>query len=149
MPLATHDSTPATLNTLRNAFTHFTPKGWSLALDGLPAICLDVLDLLQFIGWESTSVTWHDRAYVVGPAKFNSGRCDEWRPCRPGHPGCESLSKRRRSYPDRQVDPCPRHEGCQQQAQKSHLQAQTDDRPHQPADVVTRRTAQRVQRVAQ
>jgi len=29
------------LNSLRNDFIHFTPKGWSLEIDGLPTICLD------------------------------------------------------------------------------------------------------------
>lgn len=47
------------LNTLRNEFIHFTPKGWSLEVNGLPQICLDVSRLISFLGWESSNVLWH------------------------------------------------------------------------------------------
>ncbi len=48
------------LNRIRNDFIHFTPKGWSLELAGLPRICLDALALLSFLGWETSNILWHD-----------------------------------------------------------------------------------------
>jgi hypothetical protein len=53
------------LNEIRNDFTHFTPKGWSLELAGLPNICLDVLLLIEHFGWETTAVLWHLRSHPV------------------------------------------------------------------------------------
>ncbi len=47
------------LNTFRNDFTHFTPKGWSLELDGLPRICIDCGRLISFLGWESENIHWY------------------------------------------------------------------------------------------
>ncbi|OGT08121.1 MAG: hypothetical protein A3J49_11030 [Gallionellales bacterium RIFCSPHIGHO2_02_FULL_57_16] len=64
-PCASHDVSFEQLNEFRNEFIHFTPKGWSLELRGLPRICLDILDLIQFFGWETTAVIWHNRAHVV------------------------------------------------------------------------------------
>ena len=37
------------LNEFRHDFTHFTPKGWSIELSGLPDIFLDMLDVLDKI----------------------------------------------------------------------------------------------------
>jgi hypothetical protein len=48
------------LNRIRNEFSHFTPKGWSLELTGLPRICLDALAIVSFLGWETTNIHWHD-----------------------------------------------------------------------------------------
>lgn len=64
IPRATHDDSFIRLNSLRNEFTHFTPKGWSLELRGLPRICLDTLDLIEFFGWNSTAILWHKQALV-------------------------------------------------------------------------------------
>jgi len=36
------------LNELRNEFVHFVPKGWSLELIGLPEICLNCLEIIEF-----------------------------------------------------------------------------------------------------
>ena len=47
------------LNALRNDFIHFTPKGWSLQVDGLPQICLSTARLISFIGLETENVFWH------------------------------------------------------------------------------------------
>lgn len=47
------------LNTLRNAFIHFTPKGWSLEVDGLPRICLSTARLISFLALETQNVFWH------------------------------------------------------------------------------------------
>jgi hypothetical protein len=61
----THDKSMERLNEFRNEFIHFTPKGWSLELAGLPSICLDALDLIQFFGWNSTAILWHKKSYVM------------------------------------------------------------------------------------
>jgi len=37
------------LHDLRNDFSHFTPKGWSIELTGLPVIFLDALDVIEEI----------------------------------------------------------------------------------------------------
>ena len=47
------------LNALRNEFIHFTPKGWSLEVNGLPRICLSVARLISFLALETTNVFWH------------------------------------------------------------------------------------------
>lgn len=65
VPGQTHDKSFERLNAFRNEFIHFTPKGWSLELAGVPRICLDTLDLLEFFGWQSTAILWHRRVYVV------------------------------------------------------------------------------------
>jgi hypothetical protein len=65
IPGETHDDSLARLNSYRNMFIHFTPKGWSLGLGGLPHICLDALDIIQFCGWETAAVLWHKKAHVV------------------------------------------------------------------------------------
>lgn len=64
IPGATHDDSFIRLNSLRNEFTHFTPKGWSLELRGLPSICLDTIDLIEFFGWNSTAILWHKQTLV-------------------------------------------------------------------------------------
>ncbi|TBR07004.1 MAG: hypothetical protein EPO47_12070 [Rugosibacter sp.] len=63
-PGATHDKSFTLLNSCRNDFIHFTPKGWSLELRGLPRVCLDTLDLIAFFGWQSTAVLWHKKSFV-------------------------------------------------------------------------------------
>ena len=47
------------LNGLRNEFIHFTPKGWSLEVDGLPRICIDCARLVSFLGLETQNIFWH------------------------------------------------------------------------------------------
>ena len=52
------------LNELRNQFTHFTPLGWSIELVGLPTICLDALEVVEFLGWKSNSFHWNKKVYA-------------------------------------------------------------------------------------
>lgn len=47
------------LNSFRNEFIHFTPKGWSLEVDGLPRICLAAARLIGFLALETTNIFWH------------------------------------------------------------------------------------------
>ena len=48
------------LNALRNEFIHFTPKGWSLEVDGLPRICLSTTSMISFLALETQNVFWHE-----------------------------------------------------------------------------------------
>ena len=63
-PGLTHDKNLSRLNSFRNEFTHFTPKGWCLELALLPPICRDALDLIEFLGWKSSQVLWHKPTHV-------------------------------------------------------------------------------------
>jgi len=55
-----HNRSVKKLNELRNEFIHFVPKGWSLELTGLPEICLDCLDVIEFLGWESGNIIFYE-----------------------------------------------------------------------------------------
>lgn len=63
-PGASHDKSFTLLNSYRNEFIHFTPKGWSLELRGLPRVCLDALDLIEFFAWQSTAILWYKQALM-------------------------------------------------------------------------------------
>ena len=58
-PGGSHDLSMSQLNEFRNTFTHFTPMGWSLELAGLPRICLDTLEVMNFLGLQTTAVLWY------------------------------------------------------------------------------------------
>lgn len=47
------------LNKLRNEFIHFTPKSWSLEINGLPRICLSTAKLISFLALETMNIFWH------------------------------------------------------------------------------------------
>lgn len=61
-PGPSHDYSMDKLNELRNGFIHFMPKAWAIELAGLPKVCLDALDVANFLGWESMTIIWHDVA---------------------------------------------------------------------------------------
>ncbi|MFC7369427.1 hypothetical protein [Vreelandella zhaodongensis] len=48
------------LQELRNDFIHFIPKGWSIEVSGLPSLCLAIIEIIEFLGWESFNVLWHN-----------------------------------------------------------------------------------------
>ena len=58
-PAPSSDWSLERLNEFRNTFIHFTPKGWSLELAGLPAICLDALALIEYLVEDSTAIRWY------------------------------------------------------------------------------------------
>jgi hypothetical protein len=58
-----HDKSVKKLNSFRNEFIHFVPKGWSLELTGLPEICLDCLEVAEFLGWQSGNVPWYEERH--------------------------------------------------------------------------------------
>jgi hypothetical protein len=43
---------------IRNNFEHFTPKGWSIEISGMPKIVLDVVDIIEFLALVSGNPTW-------------------------------------------------------------------------------------------
>lgn len=59
------DSAFHDLNNFRNEFIHFTPKGWLLELNGLPSLVVDVLKLISFFGWQSTSILWYEQHHRI------------------------------------------------------------------------------------
>ena len=73
-PRGTEGKNIKRLNSLRNEFIHFTPKGWSLEIDGLPRLCIDCSRLISFLGWETQNVHWHSEssqtAVKAAHAKF-------------------------------------------------------------------------------
>jgi hypothetical protein len=59
VPRGTEGADIKRLDSLRNDFIHFPPKGWSLQVLGLPRICLAAARLISFLGLETTNVSWH------------------------------------------------------------------------------------------
>jgi len=59
-PSSTQDRSVKELNSLRNEFIHFVPKGWSLEVSGLPQIVADCLDVISFLAFECSNIVWHD-----------------------------------------------------------------------------------------
>ena len=57
-PKGAHDSSIRNLNALRNKFIHFVPRMWMLDIRGLPTICLDSLEVMEFLAWECGNVAW-------------------------------------------------------------------------------------------
>ncbi|MFX0195729.1 MAG: hypothetical protein ACFFCW_06365 [Candidatus Hodarchaeota archaeon] len=43
---------------LRNNFEHFTPKGWSIEVSGMPKIVSDTLDVIEFLALSSRNILW-------------------------------------------------------------------------------------------
>lgn len=59
-PTGTQGASIKALNSLRNDFVHFLPKGWLLEVSGLPRMFDDCLTLIEFLGWESNNVIWYE-----------------------------------------------------------------------------------------
>ncbi|MCH7733400.1 MAG: hypothetical protein IIB44_12990 [Candidatus Marinimicrobia bacterium] len=64
-PSADSDRSIKMLNMLRNKFIHFIPGGWLLEVSGLPKICLDCIEIIEFLGWKSGNVLWHKNELEV------------------------------------------------------------------------------------
>ena len=60
-PSGTQGESIKKLNSLRNEFVHFVPKGGSLEITGLPRIFLDCLNIIEFLCWECGNIFWHDK----------------------------------------------------------------------------------------
>lgn len=50
------------LNLFRNEFIHFVPKGWSLSIDGLSNLVLEIIDIIDFLAFESHNIIWKDES---------------------------------------------------------------------------------------
>jgi hypothetical protein len=48
------------INEYRNEFIHFMPKGWSLEVSGLPAMCKDCLDVINELDEHTLHVRWQN-----------------------------------------------------------------------------------------
>ena len=57
-PQGTQGRSVKQLNRLRNQFIHFTPCTFILALNGLPEMTLDCLNIAWFLAWNSNNVAW-------------------------------------------------------------------------------------------
>lgn len=56
-----HDRSVEWLHDARCEFLHFKPRtSWSVELGGLPRICLDALDVIDFLLWESGAVMFYE-----------------------------------------------------------------------------------------
>ena len=59
-PKGTQGRSIKKLNSLRNDFIHFTPKGWSLETSGLAQITEDCIDVIEFLAFECGNIIWHE-----------------------------------------------------------------------------------------
>jgi len=60
-PSGTQGRSIKKLNSLRNEFIHFVPKGWSLEISGLPHIVGDCLNVISFLAFDCGNVVWHEQ----------------------------------------------------------------------------------------
>jgi hypothetical protein len=58
-PVGTQERNIQRLNRLRNEFTHYLPRCWALELGGLPAVCRDCLDYIDFLAFQSGNILWY------------------------------------------------------------------------------------------
>jgi len=58
-----HDKRLTQLNELRGQFTHFTPRGWSLELVGLPEIARASVDVATWSAVESGAL-WYKPSHI-------------------------------------------------------------------------------------
>jgi hypothetical protein len=63
IPSGQQDRSVKKLNQLRNKFIHFTPKGWSLEVSGLPQIGIDCVNVIRFLAFESENILWTDESF--------------------------------------------------------------------------------------
>lgn len=57
---SSHDYSMKKLNELRNDYIHFTPKGWSIELIGLPLVAMKCIEVAIFLAFDSLAIIWHD-----------------------------------------------------------------------------------------
>jgi hypothetical protein len=49
------------MHELRNDFVHFTPKYSAIAADNLPQMVCDCLEVINFLAWDPTRISWHGK----------------------------------------------------------------------------------------
>ena len=57
-PNGTQGSSIKKLNSFRNEFVHFMPKGWSIEMTGMPSICKDCLDVIAELDHNFLCMRW-------------------------------------------------------------------------------------------
>ena len=62
-PVGTEGRSIKKLNELRDEFIHFTPKGWSLELSGLPRICSESVNMIEFLHRDSGNILLHNESH--------------------------------------------------------------------------------------
>jgi hypothetical protein len=60
VPRGTQGRSIKKINEYRNEFIHFMPKGWSLEVSGLPAMCKDCLDVISELDEHTLRERWHN-----------------------------------------------------------------------------------------
>jgi hypothetical protein len=63
LPVGTQGWSVKKLNSLRNDFIHFLPRAYLLEISGVPQICLDCLELVEFLGWQCGNILWHNETW--------------------------------------------------------------------------------------
>ncbi len=58
VPQGTQGGSIRRLNSFRNEFTHFMPKGWSIEISGMPEICLDCLQIIGELNAKAFPARW-------------------------------------------------------------------------------------------
>lgn len=58
-PVGSQEHSMHLLCQLRDRFIHFLPMSWSLEVTGLPRMCSDVLDFVEFLHKEYRLLVWH------------------------------------------------------------------------------------------
>lgn len=74
VPTGTQGRSIKDLNRLRNKFIHFTPKVWSLELEGLPTMVSDCLEIAEFLACQSGNVLLPEQLRERLEAAFTSAR---------------------------------------------------------------------------
>ncbi len=59
-PAGTQGRSIKLLDSLRNQFIHFLLASWSLDVSGLPHICLDALEVVEYLAKGYRHLVWHD-----------------------------------------------------------------------------------------
>jgi hypothetical protein len=80
IPFGTEGNDIKRLNSLRNDFIHFTPKGWSLEVDGLPKICLSAVRMISFLALNNLNFIWYSEksraSLIVSLSTFSKSMND-------------------------------------------------------------------------
>lgn len=69
-PSGTQGRSVKLLNSYRNDFIHFVPKGWSIEVSGLPQVIGDCIGIISFLAFESGNVIWHEADLEIQTRMF-------------------------------------------------------------------------------
>jgi hypothetical protein len=60
-PIGTQGRSVKKLNSFRNEFIHFIPKGWAIEVRGLTQIADDCLNIISFLAFDCGNIFWHEQ----------------------------------------------------------------------------------------